>query len=710
MTEDICASGGGISRIDHFICDDEVCADYCESDNDCDASGGCDALIRRCFECRPEEDTCPGDLICDGERRVCEPVLCEAHESCPDGMYCDLLTGMCKEGCRGDEFEGALGNNTAEDAFTTLDETYPISGNICAGDEDWFSFGMGCNDGLLIELTVAPNEAPMIIDIYSESGLVHGLDNPSYRVDSPENRRDSDVYTLEIYESGGEFIDGIYFLRVRAAEPDETIGAYELDIRFIRTCGCLCPDNSADDLMSAISLEAALGLDGLLPYDAPQGLEGLRSCPGDHDFFAVELEEGDVIEAWVVGDVDVGYLTVEIRDDQGTQVGRSAEVSFDEDWPDLAVLRGARAGRYYIHVENPTPMLGLYTLFVQRRMTCGCMCGEDVIELELERDDTHLTARALEDVSDGEGLRFEHGEGYLCDVDGPDEDWYRVPVGEAPARVCVTVSGFQHEQSDVSVELYPSSPSEGAPCQDDAFCLQPGSCGTPNNPQYACGGFCIEGVCAGPLAVSKGLSNLEMIHISEDTAGDRLLRVSREGGDAAYRVTATVTPEAQACAPDWRERFDDYVPFNEEGFCDVWLCRDDFEDNYEITIPAGEDRTVIVSYDNDDELILGLHDPSIPDYAFYYESNSGLNTQCINIRSADVDQSIYLMVYDGSQNNADRTHYSIRAIRSDLSSGFDGVCASLGAAPLEACPADPAHPNHLGLDAPCYPSVTLTQP
>jgi hypothetical protein len=140
------------------------------------------------------------------------------------------------------------------------------------------------------------------------------------------------------------------------------------------------------------------------------------------------------------------------------------------------------------------------------------------------------------------------------------------------------------------------------------------------------------------------------------SAGTHYLRILRGGiGDVSpYDLRVTVTPNRETCEPDWQEVGDpnDSAGINVQensratvlgsgavGFCDAWLCAGEGdEDWYKVTVPAEEDRTVIIEFsrgEGDLELYYwGEMDTSMgdPELAVSAVPGDTQNYQCLNIR------------------------------------------------------------------------------
>ena len=120
LDDPICVPGckEGECGKDQYCCLDvhECCSAECETDEDCWDGGEYNGLYCNgefCEEgCIPDdegtdgvdEDTCPGELVCNPDTRDCEIPRCDAGPECgvcPLGLYCAPSIRRCVTGCNG---------------------------------------------------------------------------------------------------------------------------------------------------------------------------------------------------------------------------------------------------------------------------------------------------------------------------------------------------------------------------------------------------------------------------------------------------------------------------------------------------------------------------------------------------------------------------------------------------------------------------------
>ena len=155
------------------------------------------------------------------------------------------------------------------------------------------------------------------------------------------------------------------------------------------------------------------------------------------------------------------------------------------------------------------------------------------------------------------------------------------------------------------------------------------------------------------------------------------------------------------------------------GLCDTWVCNNGAgnydEDWYQITVPAQEDRTVIISFGSETDGSLHLY--------YYGETETSMggdvvmgsrtpryNYQCLNINGGSTDKdlefgvtSVFNFVDDGDE----RIDYSLRVVPTDLSVNPDGECGRFGANEFSACEANDPGQEDFNLAEECWPTIYL---
>ncbi|MEZ4473752.1 MAG: hypothetical protein R3F60_23770 [bacterium] len=582
-------------------------------------------------------------------------------------------------------------------------------------DVDWFRVPMQLNDGLRVEVVTASDEAPISIALFSR-GRVEGAagGGPNYNMVVAENRAGRVAYVLDVPANEGAFTDEDWFIRIQSSSPD---GVPDYDLTVLHTGDRECQDDGYepnDGVRTGTDLDTlpGVGQGGQVPYsdmgvEVPgPGADALFVCTFNDDYYCLDLDAGDGLEAWAVGDGVAGNLEVRIVDDRGQAQGAAGTLTGVGDMTDPARFRGAPAGRYCIVVDGQAAAQGPYQLFVRRFEIGGGECGADP-ELEGGNNNTPPRATRMVDVGAALGVpdrRFEYDEGVLC---GPELDWYVFPVRQPRSRVCVTMDGFRNDLADLELEVFHNAPD---PNPENA-CMSSAQCDG--------GAECIQGFCQAPVSRSTTTFDAELVDLTKQVVGPRngeyLVKVSRDGMAAAapYRVSATVTPEDAMCPEDWQERGD---PNNVEAqatplgsgqiaLCDAWICENEAADWYSITVPAGEDRTIFIEFQSnvDGRLFLDYQGaPSDPEdmfSGFRRSADPVGNAQCINVRGGAQDQEVLFRVFANlvRPDGDNRVDYSVRVVPTDLSGlapgnpaaqyhDHQGECLTLGGGDLGTCP------------------------
>lgn len=583
--------------------------------------------------------------------------------------------------------------------------------NLClAGDEDWFTVPLTLNAGMRVEVLTAGDQPPMTIALFSQ-GRIDGVGGggPEYEDVVAEDRAGRTAYIIDIPENTGAFSDGAWYIRVRSSDPTAT-SEYSINVR--RSDIGECVDDGYEDndaVIGGTDLAAinGVGENGEVPY-SEDGIEvpspdenPLQICTFDDDYYCLDLEAGDRLEAWAQGQV-AGEARVRIVDADGRNVGAEGLLVAEEANPIPAELLGALEGRYCVVVDGQGAAQGGYRFWV-RRVAVANLCENDP-ELVDGVNNTADTATALIDIQPdlAPNRRFEYRNALIC---GDEDDWYEFNVAERRSRVCVMVDGFRHDNADVDIELFRPG-AAGQACVRTADC-DPGT-------------HCINRVCRASIESSEGNFDSEQIDVTKrvigNNDGEYKLRVYRgaPGDDVAYRVLATVTPEDAVCGPDWQERANGPnenaaqavdLGLGQASICDTWLCHEGDEDYYRVTVPAGQDRTIFIEYANQDDGrvfmdVTGAELDGDPDFGgFRRSAEAQSDNQCINIRGGAEDQEVVIRLFANLalDDGDDRVDYSLRVVPTDLSdltadnpeARFEqGECVNLGAPDLGSCPFD----------------------
>jgi hypothetical protein len=643
-----------------------------------------------------------------------------------------IQTAPLGDACFSDQRELEAGDNDSDTATALIaDGTTSYSdGSICAGDEDWFSIPLTINDGLTVEVSTPIILSELRVDFYRQNTLggIAGNPNPEFSITSEDSVEDpitgKRVYSFARAGNTASFEEDLYFVVVRG-ETATDVSSYAIEVTHDASGEiCMNDENEPNDGVNQ-------GVDIVSAYDFPTDDEGLLAqgrdnrisdgviCSGDTDYYCFDTAEGDLIEAWAISANAIGNFAVRVIDSDGGAVGVEARQTAQGEDPEYASLIGTSAARYCIVVDGLANAQGDYVLNIRRAVPEGGVCALDE---SMGRDDIADDAQALVDISDDQGYRFEKRNGLMCNGSVDTADWYTFTVTEDESRICATLEGFQNDTADLDFELYRAPSTLTSACTTDLECEDEGS------------NACIDGHCQIDFARSTYNLDFELLgKLGADrigvSAGTHYLRILRGGiGDVSpYDLRVTVTPNRETCEPDWQEVGDpnDSAGLNVQensratvlgsggvGFCDAWLCAGEGdEDWYKVTVPAEEDRTVIIEFsrgDGDLELYYwGEMDTSMgdPDLAVSAVPGDTQNYQCLNIRggASDIDVELGVAGLAASFMGERRIDYNFRVIPTDLDTNPDGACALFDRGVTPRCDTFP----DFGFAETCWAEVTL---
>lgn len=611
------------------------------------------------------------------------------------------------------------GDNTWNGATGIDGDQARFAGTICSGDEDWFSLNMGRSDGLQVELTTPATSAELTISLYSETTLngIGGLANPAHTAGEPRLVGGRMIYDIEVPVGASGFTNDTWYVRVDSAAADG-IADYDLNIQHRRDANECVPDplGGNETFNTGINLDADddIAMNGQVVENVEHEVfNNAQMCPDDVDYFCLTAADADILEAWLVSDGALGAINVQWVDDQDQGVGSQASQTAMADPVDKAIVAGVSAGRYCARVDGVAVAEGPYSLFIQRRVVEEGMCAQDIAELN-GRNDTSRTATIMS--SPAEGIRYEEAVSMMCDPgDTNDVDWFTFPVAPPESRVCVTVSGFDNNNANLNVALYREDQA-GEACANDAGCD---------------GGACVNGRCQPivPGGQSSTSFDVEMIDISGGVVGNRVgeyfPRVSHSGepgATEAYSITATVIPpiaRRDECPNDWQEVGQqngsraEAVPLGlgQVALCDTWLCRNEVPsgDWFEVTVPANEDRTVLVEYPRAQGTVQLLYQGPVDggEDDGIGAVTTATNYQCLNIRGGSVDRPVAVVMMGALfAGDAERIDYSLRVVPTNLDADPQGECITLGAVNIPACDAAEQAAANQNMQN-CFPIFTL---
>ncbi len=646
-----------------------------------------------------------------------------------------VQTAPLGNACFFDTRESDVGDNDKDNATALIpnSDTRYDDGSICVGDEDWFSLPLTVNDGLNIEVRTAIAAQSLRVDIFSGSSLnaIGGNPSPAYsstfETSVEESASGDRVYLIDVPFNTAGFDDDTWYVRVIGGENDSFA-----NYRFVashQSSGQVCtadiyePNNGVGAGVDVVNiLNFPTDDQGLLAQGQDNRIQDMTLCSGDTDYFCFDLAGGDKVESWVISDDTIGSLSVSFVDGEGGSVGSEGRHTITGADFDEAAFIGAPEGRYCVVVNGLGNAQGSYELNIRRSVIMGGVCGEDEND---GRNDIAGEATELDDISGGQGTRFEYINGLMCGAATDRADWYRFPVNSAQSSICAMLEGFEHDDvvGGLDIELYEVPREDTMACTNDSNCMD---------------GSCIDGHCQVPSRDSTYIYDFEMLQLPKVNVseGDHYLKVTADGTSSSvpYDLRVTVTPGRDSCQPDWQEVGDPNDNSRANGFdpsratvlgsgsvglCDTWVCNNGAgnydEDWYQITVPAQQDRTVIISFGSQSDGPLELYyfgqtETSMGEDVIMGSTTPMYNHQCLNISGGSIDSdlefgvaSLFNFVDDGDE----RIDYSLRVVPTDLVANPDGECGRFGAGEFNACDANDSGQADFSFAQECWPTVYL---
>ena len=489
-------------------CDDGlVCVEgACVTDPDCDGVECGDGEVcvgGACVEVDPcGEVTCDDDEVC--AEGVCVPIdLCEGV-TCELGEQCAPETGECVSApC--EDSDDAPGEATALEA-----RSQSLNGRICAGDEDWFTVTLEAGAAALVTVTHAQDSGPLRLAVTAPGGeqeqATSEAEGGRARVALPA--QDAEATWGFVVSGGSPGAEASYTLELTRdpanAPCNDTLecsGEQECDLRE-RVCALDCATSAecqaGESCEGGLCVLGACATDPGEPNDTPEtatptapgALSGLALCDDEEDWFAVEVEAGQVVYALLEADPLRGDLDLELYAPAGAEpTARSATALRRE----VVVATAATAGTWRVRVLSAFGLQVPYTLTLAldpEGLCDGGSCGDG--ERCLSDGRCHPAGSCLERADCGAEAPFCAAEGFCvaCMDDALEPNSREQPhvlealAPEAPLNTCggddyySFVAGpnqtmdiyvtFEHDAGDLDVALIDPS---GAPVawSDEVF-------------------------------------------------------------------------------------------------------------------------------------------------------------------------------------------------------------------------------------------------
>ncbi|MBD89511.1 MAG: hypothetical protein CL940_04185 [Deltaproteobacteria bacterium] len=321
----------------------------------------------------------------------------------------------------------------------------------CPDDPEWYAVRLEAGDRLQATLELEDGPSPLGLSLHTPGGA---------RQLRPPEGHDGLLDSLELTTSAQGA--GDYLLQVSNPQGDEV--AYGLEV-VVRPACARVEDHLEDNDTR---------------YDAkdvtPGPIDGLKLCPGDPDWYAVTLAEGESLFVFASpqGQEDeeedeerseepvtpAPALELSLYDAEGNPISEGAPA----DASRVATLLNPGEGRYLIRVGGPDTLETRYQLLVQ--VVPPCPDGDDGHEdNDLVEDATDLMALMSPQGGGPGGPGGAGGQGggggpptVLMRICPGDTDWFQMSTDpEAPSILSLV---FEHEKGDLAVRLMDASGGE----------------------------------------------------------------------------------------------------------------------------------------------------------------------------------------------------------------------------------------------------------
>ena len=279
---------------------------------------------------------------------------------------------------------------------------------ICPMDDDWFAVELNDSEALTASLSFTHADGDIDLQIVNEEGTVIG---------ASVSFTDGEEVTIDPVEGAG--------------------------LVYVRVYGFLGASNAYDMTLTRIDAPNPCEDDTFEPNDSsespapldPGSYDDLQICPRDDDWFAVQVDQGEIIDLLVLFDHNAGDIDVSLRDPSGALIGFSVDTDDDEE----ITLRAQTTGTYLVRVYGFDGATNSYAMALDILPEDTCL--EDDFEDNDNADQaTDLFEGIYEDLA-------------VCqDADTPDDDWYAVALDAGQELNALIL--FTHTDGDLDMELY----------------------------------------------------------------------------------------------------------------------------------------------------------------------------------------------------------------------------------------------------------------
>lgn len=551
-------------NLETFTCDfREGFADECDASRPCAFGEFCSELLGRCLDASSARDCvrrsqCPANQICDRSANKCIPDPgCYGPEFCEDGEICDLVNQVCRSVAS--ECVSCFGTGTCETpgdlCFVDTQECLPSGAEAECGD------GELCDPlGRCVQCTRSEDCGPGTfcnVAVGRCESNVQCADDPSLCPMSEEVT----CITCEAPESCNP--------RTRRCEAPPEPCADDIDCPTDQICDVsqdppICvprvPDclNDLFDEPRNDEITAAT----FLAEDAGPRFEELKACPGDVDWYRLDVAAGTYLTVDARFEHADGDLDMQLYLVDGRTIVDTARSVTDNERVELEVGTDLTL---YVRVFYAMPSVDAvpYELIVARDP--GELCPDD----GHEPDDGRGDAKQL--------INDQPYEGRLCPA---DPDWFVLRSVPAGSRITLDLD-FVDNLGDLDLEVYRANQVQ-------------------------------------PLLSSVSVDDDERIVFDAPFGGDFFVRVFGKAADTnVYEIRAAIREGmGPTCLDDRFETNDSpLTPVQigtSTGPIDLTLCQGD-EDWFAFELEPGDAADIEIGFEPGADLELKVYEGPITD-------------------------------------------------------------------------------------------------
>ncbi|MBM4355151.1 MAG: tetratricopeptide repeat protein [Deltaproteobacteria bacterium] len=294
----------------------------------------------------------------------------------------------------GQVVQAAGGGNPRGQAPTATAQQPPgIPIRICPGDEDWFRFPLARHESVLLQLIYQPLEGDLALEILDAAGNVAATarqaEPPQQASPAAPGEEKPKALAATMLDVPA---DGEWFLRIRGVS--DRAEAQGLIVAVVRPP---CPEGDDETEendtretatpLASLSASAQQGMpqvpggSGSAPVPgapgaaAPGGASGaeppplqveklLRRCPGDDDWFSLDLKKGQSVEASISFEHAKGDLKLELYEDDDDKPLVESDKSSDQQNGEGLRFGAEEDTHYLLRVTGPAGATNFYMVKV----------------------------------------------------------------------------------------------------------------------------------------------------------------------------------------------------------------------------------------------------------------------------------------------------------------------------------------------------------